>query len=325
MTITVSQDRYIKSIVERAGLGEANPNVIPMPAGTQHKRYTGPRIDYPYATRIGELLCAALGTFREIAYPVQHLSQFTSNPGPEHIAGIKQIYQYLHSVKDIGITYKGKGAVPDVLCYSDADWGQNILDRRSISGHAFVLAGGAVSWTSKKQPTVALSTLEGEYVALSLTIRHALWIQQFLTDLSLSPLQPIIIRSDSLSAIALTKDAQFHARSKHIDICHHFIGELLEKKMVEILFVPGEENLADALTKALPHPRHHRLRHLLKETGLGRGIPVIESISQDNGKSGVQVDQTSLAVDRRERQNSDSTDRGGVLEYNQSSCSQPTA
>ena len=242
-----------------------------MRAGLQLQRYEGARVDYPYATRIGELLYAALGSYPEIAYAVQHLSQFTSNPGPEHIAGVKQVYRYLKGAADHGITYSGSGN-KEVVAFSDADWGQNILDRKSISGHVFILAGGAISWTSKKQATVALSTLEGEYVALSLAIRHGLWLRQFLTDIGLPPNTPTTINTDSLSAIALTKDAQFHSRSKHIDIRHHFIRDVLERKEVVLSHVPGEVNPADALTKALPRPRSEGLLYQLKGSTGRRGV-----------------------------------------------------
>ncbi|KAG8731444.1 hypothetical protein FRC10_001725, partial [Ceratobasidium sp. 414] len=108
MTITLSQETYVNSIVTRAGMESVNPTKLPMQARMQYSRYTGNRIDFPYATHIGELLYLALGTSPDIAYAVQHMSQFTLNPGPEHIAGIKQIYHYLRGTTPLGITYCGK-------------------------------------------------------------------------------------------------------------------------------------------------------------------------------------------------------------------------
>lgn len=173
-----------------------------MAAGTQFKQYEGPRIDFPYATRIGELLYAALGAHPEIAFAVQHLSQFTKNPGPEHLAAIKHLYRYLKGAADEGITYSRDGSdQPEI--FVDADWAQDILDRHSISGHVFMLSGGAISWTSKKQVTVALSTLEAEYVALSLAVRHSAWLSQLFKDLDLPLHHPLQLWSDSASAIAL--------------------------------------------------------------------------------------------------------------------------
>src|ERR1700726_2392870 len=121
-------------------------NLVPMAANTQYKRHVGPPVEFPYATRIGELLYAALGMRPDIAYAVQHLSQFTSNPGPEHVAGVKMVYRYLKGTSDLGICYSSQEGLH---CYTDAGWGQNILDGKSISGHVFTMAGGVVSWGSK--------------------------------------------------------------------------------------------------------------------------------------------------------------------------------
>src|ERR1700724_2322529 len=111
MTIKLMQDGYIKTLVKRAGLSEANSVELPMVAGTQFSRYEGPRIDFPYATHIGGLLYASLSTRPDITYAVQHLSQFTSNPGPEHVAGVKKVYRYLKGTASTGICYSGREGI----------------------------------------------------------------------------------------------------------------------------------------------------------------------------------------------------------------------
>lgn len=234
-----------------------------MPANTQMKRYKGPRIDYPYATWIGKLLYAALGAHPDIAYAIQHLSQFTSNPGPEHIAGVKRVYHYLKGTIGSRITYSGNSTQHEPISYSDADWGQNILDRRSISGQVYMLAGGATSWVSKKQPTIAQSSLEGGYLALLLSVRHTRWLSQLYTYLGLQLSKPIGIFTDNTAAIASSHDPTFHARTKHIDVWHHFIRDTVAKKAVTIAHIPGIDNPTDILTKALPNPRFTRLQDIL--------------------------------------------------------------
>jgi hypothetical protein len=227
-----------------------------MAAGTQLQRYSGDRLDVPYATRIGELLYAALRTQPDIAFAVQHLSQFSANPGLEHVASVKKIYRYLKGTISFGSTYRGRNAIPEPLGYCDADWGQNLLDQKSITGMVFILAGGAVSWTSKKQATVALSTLEAEYLALSLAVRHSIWIRQFYLDLKLMTNYPLTLKIhiDNQAAIALANDPSHHARSKHFDIQHHFIRNAVDTHQVSIHKIRSEENPADLLTKALPGP-----------------------------------------------------------------------
>ncbi|QRV78044.1 Retrovirus-related Pol polyprotein from transposon TNT 1-94 [Ceratobasidium sp. AG-Ba] len=258
-TINISQDAYIKNLIDRAGLADANPTTIPLPAGTQLERYTGPPVDFPYARHIGGILYATLATRPDAAYANQHLSQFNSNPGPKHIAGLKSLFRYLRGTLDYGLTYTGLETSAQPVGYSDADWAQNILDRKSISGVIFTLAGAAICWISKKQPTVALSSMEGEYMALSLAVRHGLWIKMFFEELGFPLESTLSIYTDNTAAIALAHDPQFHARSKHIDTRHHFLREHVTRKTIELSHIPGNENLADLFTKALPRPRFNYL------------------------------------------------------------------
>ena len=265
-SISITQKKYTLKIIERAGLSEANSNLLPIPANTSFGRYEGEKIDYPYGARIGELLYLALGSRPDIAFAVQHLSQFTKNPGPQHIAAVRQVYRYLRGSEDYGISYSRTNAQHEPVGYADADWAQSILDRRSISGQVFIIAGGAVSWASKKQSTVVLSTLEAEYLALSLAVRHAIWIIQLYQDLSLTIYLPLMLKVDNLGALTISNDPQHHGRTKHIDVHHHFLRLQQEEGRIRVLHTPGETNPADLLTKALA--RTILLRHC-QEMGVG--------------------------------------------------------
>ncbi|KAF8748186.1 hypothetical protein RHS01_10997 [Rhizoctonia solani] len=136
----------------------------------------------------------------------------------------------------LGITYRRSNEDFGKLGYSDADWGSNLLD-------------------PKKQATVALSTMEAEYMALSHACTQAMWLRQFFEELQYVADTPTLIVSDNLAALALSEESQFHGRSKHIDIRHHFMQDLIEKRKVATLYVPTKENLANAFTKALPAPQ----------------------------------------------------------------------
>jgi hypothetical protein len=252
--ITITQDNYTKMIIECTRLSNSNPTKVPMAAGTQLPHHEGACIDYPYSCHIGSVLYAALVTCPDIAYAVQHLSQFNSNPGPTHIAGIKTLFRYLKGMSALGITYNGNEEHEHPIGYSDTDWAQNILDRKSISSQVFIFASAAVSWVSKKQPVTAISSMEAEYLALSFSVRHALWPRMLFNELGFPSKVPTMILTDNLATIALAKDPQYHAWSKHIDIWHHFIWEQIELKTVEIQHVPSENNLANLLTKALVQP-----------------------------------------------------------------------
>ncbi|EUC58867.1 reverse transcriptase, partial [Rhizoctonia solani AG-3 Rhs1AP] len=168
------------------GLNDAYPADTPMSPNVQLIRHEGTKPKFDY------------GMF---------IAQFTSCFGPAHVTAIKRVIRYL------------KG-------YSDADWGSNLLDRKSISGSVYLLGGAAVSWSAKKQATIALSTMEAEYMALSHACTQVLWFRQFFQELYYPANAPTLILSDNLAALTLSVESQFHGRSKHIDIRHHYMRDL---------------------------------------------------------------------------------------------------
>lgn len=135
----------------------------------------------------------------------------------------------------------------------DADYAGDGDTRRSTEGHIFFVAGGPVSWASKRQETVALSTVEAEYMAFTRAIQQLLWINKFLDEVGLPQDRPGIIRADNNGAIATTKNDKNHRRTKHIDIKHYFIKEHVASGTIDFVYIPSSQNLADILTKPLAH------------------------------------------------------------------------
>ena len=127
----------------------------------------------------------------------------------------------------------------------------------------FQIGGGAVSWRSKKQTSVTLSTAEVEYVALASAAQEALWLKHLLVDLITEPLGPMLIYEDNQSAIAMTKSPQFQGRSKHISINYHFIQDVVMNGTVEVKYCPTQEMIADMLTKGLPKNLFIKLRNMI--------------------------------------------------------------
>ena len=121
------------------------------------------------------------------------------------------------------------------------------------------MAGGAVTWSSKRQTTVALSTVEAEYVAMSRCAQQMVWMHSWLAEVGVKYSSPGLLKADNRGAIALTKNTKDHSKVKHIDIRHHYIRELLRSGVIAIEQVPSEDNLADLFTKPIPHDQHHRL------------------------------------------------------------------
>ena len=144
--------------------------------------------------------------------------------------------------------------------YSDADWAGDADDRKSTSGYLFLIAGGPVSWKSRKQSTVALSTAEAEYVALSTAVQECMWMQRLLSDLGNPPDGPTTILEDNQSSIAMARNPQFHGRAKHIDIKHHFVREQVSNGSIELQYCPTNDMLADILTKGLAQQQYSSLR-----------------------------------------------------------------
>jgi hypothetical protein len=158
--------------------------------------------------------------------------------------------------------YRGTGnddAEPVLIGYSDADWGNSLDDRRSTTGYVFKLAQGAISWRSKRQSTVAQSSTEAEYMALSEATREAVSWRMFLGELGLDIREPTTILADNQGSIALSKNPEHHARTKHIDIKYHYIREQVSNEAVSIYYINTEAMIADVLTKPLARPHHHKL------------------------------------------------------------------
>lgn len=138
-------------------------------------------------------------------------------------------------------------------------------DRHAISGYTFIIDGGAVSWSSKRQEIVSLSTTESEYVAATHASKEAIWLRNLIGELFTPFTTSTTLFSDNQSAIALTKDHQYHARSKHIDIRFHFIRWIVENGTLSLVYCPTDEMVADTLTKALPSAK---VKHFAAELGL---------------------------------------------------------
>ena len=148
--------------------------------------------------------------------------------------------------------------------YADAD-GNTAEDRHAISGYAFLLHSGAVSWTTKHQEIISLSTTESEYIAATYTAKEALWLRSLISQLFNTTLEATTLFSDNQSAITLTKDHQYHTRTKHIDVRFHFIRWIIENRSLRLVYCPTDDMVADTLTKVLPSPK---VKHFAAELGL---------------------------------------------------------
>ena len=147
--------------------------------------------------------------------------------------------------------------------YSDADWAGDLDTRRSTSGYVFQIGDSTVSWSSKRQSTVAKSTAEAEYVALSFATQEAVWLRQLLDSLGFPARDATVIFEDNNGAIDLSRNDKYHNRTKHIDISHHFVRERVESKEIDVLPCNTNDMVADILTKGIPRVQFEKLREML--------------------------------------------------------------
>jgi hypothetical protein len=145
----------------------------------------------------------------------------------------------------------------------DADWGSDVNDRKSTSGYAFTLAGGAISWSSKKQSAVALSSTEAEYIAGAHAAKEAIWLGRLFNGLQQPSTFPIPLYIDNQSAIAIARNPEFHDRTKHIDIRYHFLRHKVESGELVLDYLPTADQPADILTKGLAREKHDKFAEAL--------------------------------------------------------------
>ncbi len=204
-----------------------------------------------------------LGTCPDISFVITKLSQYLSNPGEEHWIAINCLLQYLNATKNYRLIYDGNSEHDDESGYSDSDWAGDPRDHCSISSFIFIMADAAVSWSSKKQPSVALSSMEGEYMAMMHATKEAIWIQQFLQDIWFPLPNPTTLLVNNQGAIALTSNPTFHAWTKHIGVHHHFIHEQVEDCDISLEYIPTNDQVADIFTKVLLYDKHSMFTNLM--------------------------------------------------------------
>jgi hypothetical protein len=219
--------------------------------------------EVPYSQAVGALMYAAMGTRPDIIYSTTALSQFLQCPTRPHWMALKRVLRYLKGTQQAQLLYHPTADSAQnplaVQGYSDSDWGNDVNDRRSVTGWVFLLYGCAVSWQSRKQRSTALSSVEAEYMATASAVKEAIWWRGFLTELGVPPPGPTLIYSDSQGSIALAKNPDHHDRTKHIDLRYHFIREQLAARAIRTDFIGTELMLADVLTKPLSRDRHEAL------------------------------------------------------------------
>ncbi|KAE9018981.1 hypothetical protein PR001_g13989 [Phytophthora rubi] len=270
--ITIRQSKYAREILERFGYGNAHSVGNPMEVNARLVPSTdGEESDtsFPYREAIGMLMYLATSTRPDLAYALGQLSRFVANPTSKHVGAVKRVLRYLAGTLDYGITYERQhNAARTVVLegYCDSDWANDAETRKSTTGFVFTLAGGAISWMSRRQSIVALSTAEAEYVAACEATMEAVAESNILQEILPKRAVKLRIGIDNQAAHTMATNPTYSRRTRHIELRWHYVREQVEKGAVKMHKVKGDVNPADTFTKPLDK---RRLKTLLDQVGVG--------------------------------------------------------
>uniref|UniRef100_A0A2N9FY74 Integrase catalytic domain-containing protein n=1 Tax=Fagus sylvatica TaxID=28930 RepID=A0A2N9FY74_FAGSY len=223
--IYISQRKYAKEVLERFRMENSNSVKNPIVPGVRlMKDEEGAKVNATmYKQLVGSLMYLT-ATRPDLMYVVSLISRFMASPTELHLQAAKRVLRYLKGTVDLGVFYRKKGN-GELMAYTDSDYAGDVDDRKSTSGYVFLLSEGAVSWSSKKQPVVTLSTTEAEFVAAASCACQGVWMRRVLEKLGHPQGKCTTVLCDNSSTIKLSKNPVMHGRSKHIDVRFHFLRD----------------------------------------------------------------------------------------------------
>lgn len=265
--LELNQRAYLENVLKRFNMDSCNGISTPKECNLKllktDNRDTTVLTRHPYRELIGCLMYAATTTRPDLCATINYFSQFQAAATDEHWNHLKRVLRYVKGSLDLKLIYGKKGNEDVLTGFADADWGSDIIDRKSISGYVFKVFGNTISWSTKKQTTVALSSTEAEYVSLSSSVCEAIWLRGLLKELNQVVNKPTIIYEDNQGCIVTATSGKESHKLKHVDIRYHFLRNVIERGDVKVVYISTNEQIADIMTKALPTVTHAVLRRKL--------------------------------------------------------------
>lgn len=251
----LSQHRYISDILRQTNMHEAKSVSTPMPSTMKLTATDGTPMEDKslYRSVVGALLYL-VNTSPDISFAVNKLCQFLQNPTTSHWTAAKRVLRYLQGTRSYGILFAPSASVR-IDVYSDADWAGCLDDRRSTGGFAIFIGNNLISWSSKKQPTIARSSTEAEFRILADAAVEAIWVQNLLKEIRLVPITQAQVWTDNLGAKYLGHNPVFHSKMKHMAINFGFVRELVKNRKIQVTHISTRDQIADGFTKPLSSSR----------------------------------------------------------------------
>lgn len=255
--IRLNQKQYISTLLEKFQMTDCAEKKTPLEAKRTNNETLisePPNFDIPYQNLIGSLMYLTVSTRPDLAYALSFLSQFNQRPTDTLWRDAKRVLRYLKHTSDKSLVFK-RGQKLELEGYVDADWAADEMDRKSRTGFIFFLSGSAISWESRKQKVVSLSSTQAEYQALAEAGKEGIFLKNLFSEIFGTDI-PVTIYCDNQGAAMLAKNPVFHNRSKHIEIKYHFIRELVADGKIILKYVSTDKMIADIMTKSLPTVNH---------------------------------------------------------------------
>ena len=270
--IWLLQQKYVLDMLEKFGMTGCKPIATPIEQNAKLRSDFGEVLEDAtlYRKVVGSLIYATL-TRPNMCHDVGVLSQFMQVPRKPHMDAVRRVLQYAKGTLNYGLFY-AYGSDVEVCGYTDADWTGSTYDRRSTSGYVFSLGSGAVSWSSKKQPTVALSSTEAEYRGRAMAACEIAWLRKLLQSLGCKVEKPVTLYCDNMSSIQLANNPVFHARTKHIEVHYHYVQEKVLAHEIDLVYVSTHEQVADIFTQSLGAEKMQRFRAMLGVLDFGLSL-----------------------------------------------------
>ncbi|MCO5574886.1 hypothetical protein L7F22_028680 [Adiantum nelumboides] len=251
--IRISQQTYIQSLLTKFNMSSCKGVETPLPTSLKLKQpdstltVSTETQSFPFANILGGIRYLVTCTRPDICFATNLLSRYMKAPSLQHIQHLKRLMRYLQHTKDYGICFYATHPLPTpfLFGYSDADWGGDQETLQSTSGFVYLLARGSISWQSKKQDRVTLSSTEAEYVAMTLALKEGIWLKHLLMETTLFANQPLRLLCDNMSAIMLARNLKHSEKTKHIAMKLQFIRELIQEGTIELTHVRSDQQLAD--------------------------------------------------------------------------------